>query len=744
MPRTSMQLDPDTDNSRALSPYFSAKAAWAFSLGTSVGWGSFVITSNTYLIQAGPAGSAAGLIIGALIMLVISKNYAYMINRYPESGGAYTYLKKTFGFDHGFLTAWFLILTYLAMLWANATALPIFARYFIGDYFKRWPLHSVFGYDVYLGEALLSVAAILIVAFICSHSRKGISASMIFMGVFFTVAITVCFIVVLLKSRVPMDPIFIPDTKALSQTIRIACISSWAFIGFENISHSVPEFKFKKEKVSSIFRISIITSTALYVFITLLSVKAYPERYSSWLEYIRERADLDGLEALPAFYVTGRYLGRAGITLLILVLLMLILTSLIGNTLALSRLLHAMARDNVIPSRFSEINNKNIPANAVMLTAAVSCIVPFIGRTAIGWIVDVTTLGATMIYGFVSASTVKIARLNNDKAEKITGIIGMIAMMCFAAYLIIPNLFTEGSMETESYFLFVVWSVLGFIFFGVTLKIDRSKRFGQSIIVWVALLSLVLFVSLVWMSRSIREATDRAMFNIMNYYEMAGVIDEESSFVSAEIAGINATSSRCVTVVIGLVALSLGVLLNNYATMSRKAKASEKELGKVRDIANRDPLTGVNSKHAYLQKETDIDHEIESGNLKAFAVVVCDINGLKYINDTLGHKAGDEYIRAGSEMICEIFDHSPVFRTGGDEFVAILTGRDYEDRDELIRELHDRSARNIASGEVVVAGGVSDYHFKDDKRFKAVFERADKLMYEEKQLLKNMGSRTRE
>ena len=67
---------------KGLTPYISPAAAWAFAVGTSVGWGSLVITCTTYLAQAGPAGTALGLITGGLIMLLVSRNYHYMMN--PE------------------------------------------------------------------------------------------------------------------------------------------------------------------------------------------------------------------------------------------------------------------------------------------------------------------------------------------------------------------------------------------------------------------------------------------------------------------------------------------------------------------------------------------------------------------------------------------------------------------------------------------------------------------------------------
>ena len=119
---------------------------------------------------------------------------------------------------------------------------------------------------------------------------------------------------------------------------------------------------------------------------------------------------------------------------------------------------------------------------------------------------------------------------------------------------------------------------------------------------------------------------------------------------------------------------------------------------------------------------------------------MCDVNGLKYVNDTFGHKAGDQYIKDASALVCGIYSHSPVFRVGGDEFVVLLTGRDYQDRDNLLQALHDRSVVNIAQQKVVVAGGMSAYRPGEYPNFHAVFERADTLMYEEKQGLKSMGA----
>ena len=69
---------------KKITPYLSALGAWAFAFGCSVGWGAFVMPGNTFLPIAGPVGSAIGLGLGALIMLIIAANYHFLMNRFPD------------------------------------------------------------------------------------------------------------------------------------------------------------------------------------------------------------------------------------------------------------------------------------------------------------------------------------------------------------------------------------------------------------------------------------------------------------------------------------------------------------------------------------------------------------------------------------------------------------------------------------------------------------------------------------
>ena len=153
--------------------------------------------------------------------------------------------------------------------------------------------------------------------------------------------------------------------------------------------------------------------------------------------------------------------------------------------------------------------------------------------------------------------------------------------------------------------------------------------------------------------------------------------------------------------------------------------------------AYRDGLTGVKNKLAYLEALADVETSIENGSLKEYGVVVFDLNGLKMINDTLGHEAGDEYIKSACRLICQQFKHSPVFRIGGDEFVAILKGGDYEQREELEGSFRKTIDDNQQNGAVVVSSGLAIYMPDEDSSYNDVFKRADEEMYARKQALKS-------
>lgn len=181
----------------------------------------------------------------------------------------------------------------------------------------------------------------------------------------------------------------------------------------------------------------------------------------------------------------------------------------------------------------------------------------------------------------------------------------------------------------------------------------------------------------------------------------------------------------------------------NKMEIARRAEKSESELGVYKGLANKDPLTGVQSKLAYMEKVKMLDAEIQAASVSGLAILVGDLNGLKHINDTAGHAAGDEYLKAGAMMLCRQYQHSPVYRTGGDEFVVVLQNTDYEHRKELLEQLNQQVEKNIGTDGVVISVGMSDFT-PEDGAVKDIFTRADHLMYERKKQLKEMGAHARD
>ena len=161
-------------------------------------------------------------------------------------------------------------------------------------------------------------------------------------------------------------------------------------------------------------------------------------------------------------------------------------------------------------------------------------------------------------------------------------------------------------------------------------------------------------------------------------------------------------------------------------------------LSMANEMARRDALTHTKNVTAYHEAEKELQQHIARGGYP-FGMAVCDINGLKVINDTEGHRAGDDYIRSSSMLICKVFHHSPVFRIGGDEFVVILKGEDYRNRKSLLSGIRSLVEKNILNGEgPIVAAGLATYRPGEDRSAEDVFNRADGRMYEEKTRLREL------
>lgn len=155
-----------------------------------------------------------------------------------------------------------------------------------------------------------------------------------------------------------------------------------------------------------------------------------------------------------------------------------------------------------------------------------------------------------------------------------------------------------------------------------------------------------------------------------------------------------------------------------------------KKINEFRMRSEIDKLTGLLNRHAYEEHKYELFHK----SLAKITVAVLDINSLKKVNDTIGHKAGDELIKGGAAIINDFFkEYGSVYRIGGDEFTVIMD-RPFENPDEKITAFKNKlkewkgefvDSINISVG--VAAGALHEYLSLDE-----LIEMADKLMYEDK------------
>ena len=572
--------------SEGLGRYLSPLSAWALSFGCAVGWGVFIMPGTTFLPVAGSLGTLIGLGVGALVMFLVGRNYHYLIQNFPEAGGAYGYVKRVCGGDHGYICGWFLILTYVAIAWANATALALIGRYLLGGLFSFGFKYEISGYDVYAGEILLSVVALLLVGGVFLYGKRLAARLQTVFALVLCAGIAVCVAVVFMKHQgglASFAPAFADGKPPALQVFAIVALAPWAFVGFESVSHSAEEFAFPRWRTVGIIFFSLVAATAAYMALTLVAASTCPPGFANWREYMAAMKTSSGTDAVPTFYAVKTALGSAGLAVLCLTALAAIVTGLIGHIVAASRLLYAMSRDGLLCGAFSKLDRNGSPRNAIIAIIAVSCLIPFVGRTAVGWIVDVTTIGASIAYGYVSFCTFVVARNEGRRYVMASGCAGVVVSVAFIVYFLVPNFWDVDALATESYFILSAWSILGIIVFHGIFTRDTERHFGTTTVVWLVLLFLIFFSSHMWNRQKTRDLTDTVVAEISQRYvpiDKDGNITKEeadaSSFLNVQKAWVDDTLTRYNMIQIGLVLIALALMHSIGSVISRREMEASK------------------------------------------------------------------------------------------------------------------------------------------------------------------------
>ena len=565
---------------------------------------------TTFLPMAGPLGTVLGIVVGALVMGVIALNYHFLMQRHPDVGGAYACVKELCNHDHAFLCGWFLLLTYAAIVWANATALALVERTLFRGIFRFGFHYDYAGWPVWGGELLLSAAMVVGAAALLAHAKHWAVRVQTFLAFVMAGGAVLALAAALWKSGGGLGtlaPAFSAGGGShLGQVLGIVALAPWAYVGFEAVSHVSEEFGFPRRRVIWVMAAALAAAAFTYAALAAVAATAAarPEGIADWPSHVAALGSLSGNASMPVFNAIENALGRPGLWFLAAATLAAVFTGVMGMLAAASRLLLAMARDGLFPPSLAVLNRGESPARAIWVLAGVSCLVPCAGRTAISWIVDVTTVGASVAYGYVSWCACTSARRAGRPLYLATGLAGLLASIAFAVYCLVPDLLSVGTFSHESYLILALWSVLGALLFRRLLVRDATGRLGKSTIVWLALLFLVFFATHIWVRQATHRLADGVIAEVGAHYAAeppSAAPPPDDPYLVHEGDVIEGALTRYHMAQMAIVVLALGVMAGIYAAISRRERDAAKAKEYFFSTVSHDIRTPLNAIVGYTE-----------------------------------------------------------------------------------------------------------------------------------------------
>lgn len=441
----------------------------AVAVGAIIGWGCFVMPGNSFLPAAGPIGTVIGLFLAAVMAWIIAQSYSFLIQKYPVEGGEFEYVTQAFGKKHAFVCGWFLVLAYLSFIPLNGTAIGLITRYiFPGTFLQNTLLWNIGGFDVYLGEIILTMLIVIIFMFINIKAVKVAFVSQTFLALMQT-AIIIIFPIVIIATGHANFAYMRPTMQGsngesvLSGIAVILSMAPWAFVGFDVIPQVCEEYDFDQSKAKVLMVSTIAAAWLMYSANTITTAIVQQEGYASWAEFLQSNP----------FWATGaaveKALGKPGLYILGFAMACAVLSAINGFFIASARLMAAMAKRKAIPSVFAKRNEGDgAPVAAVLFVGLIALIGPWFGRSALGWIVDMTSLGTSIVFLYVCLSAWKFAKREGNRNMQTFGILGAICAGIFLALMVIPG--SAAALYKQAWIMLIIWVVLGIIFYAVKQK----------------------------------------------------------------------------------------------------------------------------------------------------------------------------------------------------------------------------------------------------------------------------------
>ncbi len=484
--------------------YLSPLDVWAIAFGCTVGWGAFMMPGSTFLPVAGPLGTVIAMAVSVVIMLVIGANFFYLMRHKPGTGGVYAYTKEAFGREHAFLCAWFLSLSYLTILFMNATSLFLVIRMVFGRSLQIGYYHyNIAGNDIFMGEVGASIVALASVGLLFINAKPFLQKFQTVLAIVLLAGVIIIAAVCLPRLQLDggiQNMFGVRGGSPAFAIFSIVLLAPWAFVGFEVISLETAHYDFKIRKALWIVLASILLSGLVYIALTLVGVCSTPDGYASWQEYILGLDALDGVQSVPTFFAAKSIMGSGGLFLMAIAALAAILTGMIAAYRATTRVLSTMAEDRILSEKFSRTTY------SILTIMVVSIVTSIFGRNTLECFMELTALGAIIGFGYTSASAWRLARKAGHRRFVVTGIVGTIISVAFAVVQLIPKLTMLETMSANAFLLLTLWCLLGFLFYMRIVTRSKTTAFSGTSTTSVVMFALLLYSAVMWLGKKLMAA----------------------------------------------------------------------------------------------------------------------------------------------------------------------------------------------------------------------------------------------
>ena len=456
------------DRRNVLSKALGRTDVIALGFGTMVGW-SWVMMAASWLTGAGFLGAIIAFLIGGVVLVLIGLLYGELTAALPLAGGEFVFAYRAMGKQMGFITGWIMALAYLSVAAWEGIALATALNYLL-PIPELWPLWEIAGHQVYLSWSLVGMAGAFIVMLLNLIGMRGA----ILFQVMATIGIIIVVFIIFLGGLVYGDSENIGDMFTTGRGFSYVLFMIPAMlIGFDVIPQSAEELNLNKRDIGRMIVVCILISVIWYCLLIIGIGLGAPEEVRS--SGIIPIAEIEGYvfrsELFSNLVIIGGILG--------------ILTTWNGFFMGSTRLLFAMGRARSIPAFFCKtVGRGRIPLFAVLTVGCICVATPLLGRDALIWLVNMSSLCALFAYTMVAISFV-VLRIREPKLERplkiwrgyITGIFVLALTAAYMILYLVSNL--SVSATHPEFAMTIAWLMAGVFLYGLSDKQRRSMTDDQ-------------------------------------------------------------------------------------------------------------------------------------------------------------------------------------------------------------------------------------------------------------------------